>query len=85
MAQFKTSDMKVCTRLRVEHGKYPVASLSGGYLQPKTYVYAESEEEINKLLEIPATAEEQTVESGMEKTSNGFTIFKKRGRPKKGA
>lgn len=48
--QFITTDLRVTDKLRVEHGILPIEAIGTGPLQPKKYVFAESEEEINALL-----------------------------------
>jgi hypothetical protein len=48
--QFSTTSLQVCDKLRTEHNIVPIAAVSNGKMQKKSYVYTESEEEINALL-----------------------------------
>ncbi len=48
--QFITNDLRVTDKLRTEHNILPIEAIGNGPMKPKSYVYAESNEEINALL-----------------------------------
>ena len=80
MAEFRTNDLKICDRLRKEQGIVPVEALGGGYLQPKTYVFTQSDEEINALLAVSPVTETVPEEPVKEEQKSGFPFFKKKGK-----
>jgi hypothetical protein len=81
MGNYKAQGLIEAEKIRKKYNLTVIGSVSNGYLQPKTYIFAESEEQVAKLIE-SEPKEEVPPEEIKEENTGGFTLFKRRGRPR---
>jgi hypothetical protein len=56
--QFSTDSVQLADKIRVEHGISPIKCVGDGRITPKKYIYAQSEDEINALINPTTKIEE---------------------------
>ncbi len=81
MGNFEVKGVKEAEKIRKQYNLTVIGSHNNGYLQPKTYIFAESEEHVADLMKKePVVAEPG--DPVLETPEPVATFFKHRGRPK---